>query len=143
LNFQWPTTLVPLIDAMEPWLPALTAIGVVMALASMLAIPWLVVRMPVDYFNQPERPVHYRDPLAWGLWVIRNALALVLLVAGLLMLVLPGQGILTIVMALMVSTFPGKYRIERAIMRRPGVLRSVNWIRRRYRKPALNQPRDN
>ncbi len=140
MNFQWPAGLAPLIGAVEPWLPALTVIGLIMALASMLAIPWLVVRMPVDYFHQPSRPVRYRGPLAWLLWVIRNALALVLLAAGVLMLVLPGQGILTILIALMVSTFPGKYRLERAIMRRPGVLRSVNWIRRRYRRPPLNPP---
>jgi hypothetical protein len=73
---------------------------------------------------------------------VRNALALVLLAAGILMLVLPGQGILTILIALMVSTFPGKYRMERAIMRRPRVLRAANWIRRRYHKPELNPPRD-
>ena len=57
-------------------------------------------------------------------------------------LVLPGQGILTLLIALMVSTFPGKYRMERAIMRRPRVLRAANWIRRRYHKPELNPPRD-
>lgn len=141
MNFLWPDWLIPFIRLMEPWFPALTAIGVVMALASMLAIPWLVVRMPVDYFNEASRPTHYRGPVAWLLWLLRNALALVLLAAGILMLLLPGQGILTIVIALMVSTFPGKYRLERAIMRRPRVLRSVNWIRRRYRRPPLNHPR--
>lgn len=142
MNFQWPTWLAPVIRTLEPWLPGLTVVGVIMALASMLAIPWLLVRMPVDYFNEASRPLHYRGPVAWILWLLRNSVALVLLAAGVLMLVLPGQGILTIVIALMVSTFPGKYRLERAIMRRPRVLRSVNWIRRRYRRPPLNQPRE-
>ena len=141
MQFNLPAWLEPLVRHLEPWLPALTAIGVVMALASALAIPWLVVRMPVDYFNTPSRPLHYRGPLAWLMWLLRNAFALVLLAAGILMLVLPGQGILTILIALMVSTFPGKYRLERAIMRRPGVLRSTNWIRRRYGRPPLNRPR--
>ena len=140
LNFQrdWQ----PLLEQLQPLLPILTVSGVIMALASMMAIPWLLVRMPTDYFNTPSRPLHYRGPLAWCIWVVRNALALVLLAAGVLMLILPGQGILTILMALMVSTFPGKYRMERAIMRRPRVLRAANWIRRRYHKPGLNPPRD-
>lgn len=132
----------PLLEKLEPLLPILTATGVVMALASMMAIPWLLVRMPTDYFNTPSRPLHYRGPLAWILWLVRNTLALVLLAAGILMLILPGQGILTILIALMVSTFPGKYRMERAIMRRPRVLRAANWIRRRYHQPELNPPRD-
>jgi uncharacterized membrane protein len=132
----------PLLEQLQPLLPILTVTGVVMAVASMLAIPWLLVRMPQDYFNTPSWPLHYRGPLGWCLWLVRNALALVLLAAGILMLVLPGQGILTILIALMVSTFPGKYRMERAIMRRPRVLRAANWIRRRYHKPELNPPRD-
>lgn len=113
-----------------------------MALASMLAIPWLVVRMPKDYFNTASRPLHYRSPLAWLAWLLRNLLALVLLTAGILMLVLPGQGILTILIAIMISTFPGKYRLERALVRRPRILRAVNWIRRRHGRPDLNDPRD-
>ncbi len=131
-----------LLEWAQPLFPALTLAGVIMALASMLAIPWLLVRMPADYFNTPGRPLHYRGPLAWVIWVLRNLLALVLLAAGILMLILPGQGILTILIALIVSTFPGKYRMERAIMRRPRVLRAANWIRRRYGKPDLNHPRD-
>ncbi|WP_290538524.1 S-methyl-5-thioribose-1-phosphate isomerase [Alcanivorax sp.] len=63
-----------------------------------------------------------------------------LLVAGILMLVLPGQGLLTILIALMASTFPGKYRLERAIMRRPGVFRAANWIRRKYDRTPLKHP---
>ncbi len=39
LQFNLPAWLEPLVRDLEPWLPALTAIGVVMALASALAIP--------------------------------------------------------------------------------------------------------
>ncbi|HEX5677345.1 MAG TPA: hypothetical protein VFX91_05175 [Alcanivorax sp.] len=131
-----------LLEQLQPLFPALTAAGVVMAVASMMAIPWLLVRMPADYFNTPGRPLHYRGPLGWVIWLLRNAVALVLLAAGMLMLILPGQGVLTILIALMVSTFPGKYRLERAIMRRPSVLRAANWIRRRHGRPELNPPRD-
>ena len=47
---------------------------------------------------------------------------------------------ITILIALMASTFPGKYRLERAIMRRPGVFRAANWIRRKYHRTPLKHP---
>ncbi|KAF0806361.1 hypothetical protein A6D6_01696 [Alcanivorax xiamenensis] len=127
-------------QTLEPWFPALTLIGLLMAVISTLAIPWLVIRMPADYFTAERRPTRYRHPGHWLLWALRNALAIVLLAAGLLMLVLPGQGLLTMLIAVMVSTFPGKYRLERAIVRHRGVFRAVNWIRRRRRREPLHYP---
>lgn len=135
-----PDWLAPLAHHLEPWLPALTATGILMALASMVAIPLLITRMPADYFTGDYHPTARRTPLGWLLWCLRNLLALLLLIAGILMLVLPGQGLLTILIAIMASTFPGKYRLERAIMRRPGVFRAANWIRRKYRRTPLQHP---
>lgn len=129
-----------LYDLMLPWLPALTLGGVIMALASMVAIPWLVIRMPADYFSGQQKPARHRSPAGWALWLLRNLAALLLLLAGIIMLVLPGQGILTILIAIGISTFPGKYRLERAIVRRPRVLRALNWIRQRYNRPPLRHP---
>ena len=140
MNAELPAWLAPLAQQLEPWVPALTITGFVMALASCVAIPWLLLRMPADYFTESYLPHAHRGPLAWFFWVIRNVIAVVLLVAGILMLVLPGQGLLTILIALMASTFPGKYRLERAIMRRPGVFRAANWIRRKYHRTPLKHP---
>lgn len=113
-----------------------------MALLSMLAIPWMLVRLPRDYFNAPSRPPRWPGPMTWMIAAARNLLALVMLLAGIAMLVLPGQGVLTILIALMVSSFPGKYRVERAIMRRRSILKAVNWIRRRNGTPPLDPPLD-
>ncbi|EKF73047.1 hypothetical protein A11A3_15612 [Alcanivorax hongdengensis A-11-3] len=140
MDLSLPPWLEPIARQLEPWLPALTISGIVMALASFIAIPWLLVRMPQDYFSVDYQPREERALLAWVVWFARNILAIVLLVAGLLMLVLPGQGLLTILIAIMTSTFPGKYRLERAIMRRPGVYRAANWIRRKYNRPPLDYP---
>lgn len=129
-----------LYDAMLPWLPALTASGVFMALASMVAIPWLVVRMPANYFTSHSKPPADRSAAGWTVWLARNLAALLLLVAGIIMLVLPGQGILTILIAIGISTFPGKYHMERAIVRRPRIYRALNWIRQRYNRPPLDHP---
>ena len=140
MKLALPDWLSPVAQQLEPWLPALTLTGVVMALASMVAIPWLLIRMPAHYFTEAYQPRSQRGPLAWLLWCLRNMLALLLLLAGVIMLVLPGQGLLTILIAIMTSTFPGKYRMERAIMRRPGVFRAANWIRARYHREPLLHP---
>jgi len=50
---------------------------------------------------------------------------------GLLMLVTPGQGVMTLLVGLLLMNFPGKYRMERWLVMRPGVLRALNWLRRR------------
>lgn len=140
MTLSLPDWLTPLAEQLEPWLPALTATGIIMAIASVVAIPLFIARMPEDYFTAEYHPYSHRHPLGWLLWTLRNLIAMVLLVAGIIMLVLPGQGLLTILIAIMTSTFPGKYRLERAIMRRPGVYRAANWIRRKYRRAPLQHP---
>jgi hypothetical protein len=50
---------------------------------------------------------------------------------------IPGQGILTILIGVMLLDFPGKRRLERAVIRRPRVLGAVNRLRARYGKPPL------
>lgn len=131
-----------LYQALLPWLPLLSLIGLVMALTSTIALPWLLLRIPADYFVTPSKPRLTRSPLHWLIWLLRNIVALVLLTAGLLMLVLPGQGLLTILIAIGASTFPGKYRLERAIMRRQAVFKAANWVRARYHRSPIIHPDD-
>ena len=50
---------------------------------------------------------------------------------------IPGQGLLTILIGLMLIDFPGKHRLERTIISRPKILRTVNRLRARYDKRPL------
>lgn len=59
------------------------------------------------------------------------------MVAGILMLALPGQGLLTIIIGLVLMDFPGKYYAERWVISRHSILLSINWIRKKADKPAL------
>ena len=61
-------------------------------------------------------------------------------VCGALMLVLPGQGLLTLLAGLMLVEFPAKRRLELWILRRAPVLRVVQWMRSRAGKPPLDLP---
>jgi hypothetical protein len=105
---------------------------------------WALVRLPRDYFtNEHRRPLGSwtRKPaLRVALLAGKNVLGVVLIVAGLLMLLVPGQGLLTIAVGLVLTDFPGKFRLERWIAKRPSVWRSINWLRRRAGREPLVQP---
>ena len=92
---------------------------------STVLLPWLVIQMPPDYFLKGHRHPLARRERHWTLHVAlvlgKNLLGLVMVLAGIAMLALPGQGILTILAGLMVMDFPGKYHLEGAIIRRRAV----------------------
>jgi len=50
---------------------------------------------------------------------------------------IPGQGVLTILLGIMISDFPGKERLERKIVSYPKVLEALNKLRERFGKPPL------
>lgn len=108
---------------------------------TLLAIPWLITRIPVDYFDNHTRTVTkspFRSMWIRWLWlIVKNVLGLGFLFFGLLMLVLPGQGILTVLIALTLLDFPGKFRLQRRVVALPGVLDAMNWIRKRRGKAPL------
>ncbi|MEN6556690.1 MAG: PGPGW domain-containing protein [Thermoguttaceae bacterium] len=111
----------------------LGAASVVMFVGSLLLVPWLVIRIPPDYFVRRRRQLDRqanRHPAVRVLWLIaKNLIGVVLLLAGVAMLVLPGQGILTILIGLLCLDFPGKFALERWLARQPSVLAAMNWIR--------------
>ena len=69
-------------------------------------------------------------------------MGMVLLVAGILMLVLPGQGLFTMIVGLMMMNFPGKYKFERWLVERGPVLKSINWLRARAGHSPLRTSMD-
>ena len=120
---------------------------------TLIVVPMLIVRIPADYFTGRRR-----RPLAW--WehhrllrvlalVVKNVLGGVFIIAGLAMLLLPGQGVLTILVGLMLADYPGKFRLECWLLSRRTVVRAVNWMRARagrspvpltYRSTLHDQP---
>lgn len=119
------------------WLPGLvwwgTGLSLATLVATVVAVPWVVARLPVDYFCQPRRAVLPQDQSFPGLVFmgVKNLLGAALVLLGILMLFTPGQGLLTLLVGLLLMNFPGKYQLERALVARPGVFRSLNWLRQR------------
>ena len=69
----------------------------------------------------------------------KNIIGYSLIMGGLLMLVLPGQGLLTIVTGLLLINYPGKYKLEQKLVAMPSVYRALNWIRAKANKPLLKR----
>ena len=121
------------------------ALSTVMFVGGLVLMPVLIVRMSADYFLHPEpssESWRRRHPvLRISALITKNVLGVVLLLAGLAMLVLPGQGIITILVAISLLNFPGKRSLELRIVRQGLVLQTINWIRARARRPPLILPR--
>lgn len=121
-----------------------TGLSVVVFVGSLLLMPALVARMPEDYFVRTGVPAPRwfdKHPASRAaMRVLKNILGLTLLVAGIAMMVLPGQGVITLLVALSLLDFPGKRRLELRCIRQPQVAGVVAWIRRRAGKPPLRLP---
>ena len=129
----------------NPWAPwTLFVFSITMVVAAVLLVPIVVVRIPQDYFA-------HRRPPAWG-WqkshpalrvtaiATKNAIGALLFALGLVMLITPGQGVLTILLGLALLDIPGKRRLERRIVARPAIFRALNALRKRHGKPPLDPP---
>jgi Putative transmembrane protein (PGPGW) len=119
----------------------LIAVSAIMFVASAVAVPLLLVRIPHDYFGpgvHRHTPFADRHPVVRGILLfVRNVLGVLLILAGLAMLVLPGQGVLTILAGLVLLHFPKKHELMRWIISRRAVLSSANWVRHRAGRPPL------
>lgn len=123
------------------WASGLSLLAVV---ATIVAVPWIVTRLPQNYFAREDRVVWRASPgqplIVWVIGGLKNLFGLLLIVLGLIMLVTPGQGILTLLIGLLLMNFPGKYRVERWLVLRPGVLRGLNWLRQKRGHQPFDVP---
>jgi hypothetical protein len=117
----------------------LGSISFLVFIFSLISIKWLVALIPSDYFIEDKRNKYQSSyPLTWLISIIiKNIVGYILIIGGILMLVLPGQGLFTIIIGLMLSNYPGKYFIERKFIAIPSVLKTINWLRKKSNKPPL------
>lgn len=146
-----PSWLPDWVQALAGWvlqptvLTWLVSTSVLLLALSLIGLPLVLARMPTDFFSRPERRTVRLSARARPFWFVvlrglRNALGAVLLALGVLMLFVPGQGLLTIFAALFLLDFPGKYRLLRWIFSRPAVHQPLNSLRRRAGRPPLELP---
>lgn len=115
------------------------SISLFVFLFSLLSIKWLVSLIREDYFiNKKDSKIKTSNIFIWYIVLIfKNLIGYSLILGGIMMLVLPGQGLFTIIIGLMMSNYPGKYSIEKKFIAIPTILKSINWLRRKSNKPPI------
>lgn len=130
-------------QALFTWMAVISAITFVI---SLLSLPWLVARIPADYFCHKKRhpaPLKQTHPLLRIMILVgKNLLGWILLLGGIIMLFIPGQGLLTIAMGLLLMDYPGKFTLERRIASNPKILNGLNWLRAKAKAPVLEIDRE-
>ena len=121
------------------------AIAAASLLISAAAGAAVAVHLPADYFLHERRPLPFAGrPLALrvSVAVLKNLLGVALIAAGVVMSLpgVPGQGLLTILLGLMLVDVPGKHRLERSIVRRRLVYGALNAVRARFGRPPIELP---
>jgi hypothetical protein len=109
-------------------------------LLNVIVIGFVFVKIPPHYFSS-----HYQDDFLpnsswitrWGVVILKNLAGLFMLVIGIVQLIGPGQGILSILTGLILMDIPGKRPLEARIVKRPTVLAAINKLRQRFEKPPL------
>ena len=114
------------------WVVGIASVALLAGTA--LLVPLIIILLPEDIFIREPPPWRKRRDRRLILHLIsatvRNLIGLCLLVAGILMLFTPGQGVLTIVLALVLIDFPGKRALVDRAARNPRVMAAANRVRR-------------
>jgi len=130
------------------WQTALISGGlfVITFLVSIGVAAFIMVKIPSTFFLDSHSRDWWSHRPPWQRWtatVTKNVLGALLVIAGVIQIFTPGQGLLTILIGIVLLDFPGKRRLERKIVGRPKVLAAINALRARYgREPlVLEEPK--
>jgi hypothetical protein len=121
-------------------------VGALIFLASFLInlgiVSFILVKLPADHFSKKRKTKFWAGPrpAIHAAKVIGKNIAGVLLVALGIVLSLPGvpgQGLLTVLLGIMLLDFPGRHRLEQKLLSKPSIVSTINRLRGRFDKPPL------
>jgi hypothetical protein len=122
-------------------LSLLGGVSLLMFVGSLIAVPLVLFQLPKDYLHREHKLVQeWPRCLSFPFMVLKNAFGVLFFLSGLAMLILPGQGLLTMFIGLVMLDFPRKQLLVRRILGYRRFLRVINRLRTRFGKPALDPP---
>jgi hypothetical protein len=128
------------LKAYEELFAALGLLSVFLFLVSLIIFPLIIIYLPHDFFVRSEPAFASLNPFRMLLRVLKNAFGCFLILAGILMLFLPGQGLLCLFLGVSLVHFPGKRRLEARLLSYKSVRNSVAWIRRKANRKRITLP---
>ena len=128
-----------MIDILKDHAQWLIILSIVLFIVTLILVPVIIVHLPVDYFSEIKRhKTDTRHPAIKILSIIiKNISGGILILAGLIMLFTPGQGLITLLTGIMIMNYPGKYKLERWLIIRFHLLTPINWYRARHHREPL------
>ena len=138
------------VEAMVMWLQShesflewTVPLSLLMMAATLFAVPLIIVRLPSGYLNEEDNQLSEIQPIWRRPYLIfKNIIGATLVLAGLAMLILPGQGLLTLIVGLGLMNFPGKRRLIRRIILRRRVLVAIIRLRASANREPIAMPDD-
>jgi len=102
----------------------------------------ILVKLPADHFSKKRKTKFWAGPrpAIHAAKVIGKNIAGILLVALGIVLSLPGvpgQGLLTVLLGIMLLDFPGRHRLEQKLLSKPSIVNTINRLRKRFDKQPL------
>ena len=145
LAFAPPAPLLAAWESLRLWLDQngtlvlwISVASALLCLGSIALLPLIAARLPVDYLLRlGEGRAADESPRHWSVTVARNLGGGLLVLAGLLLVPLPGPGVMVILVGLGLMDFPAKRRLMLHLVRRPSVLDPLNRLRRIFGQPDL------
>lgn len=141
---SFPPDIPALSEFLEPLLGWLTVFSLITFILSLVLIPWGIGRLSEDCFLKLHRNDNSGIPPTVSsviLSILRHGLGLVLILSGIAMIFLPGQGLLTIILGTLLLSFPGKRKLIDSLVCQPKIRKSLNWLRRKRKKPPFRWPK--
>jgi len=118
--------------AMPTWAETSAIVGVLLGILAMVSAYVAIPRLPRDFFS--------RTPPLGRARLLRRIVGTLLVIAGILMLVLPGPGAATALLGLFVLDLPAMRRLVIALLRRPKIAHAVNQLRQKKGRPPFVLP---
>jgi len=99
----------------------------------------VTLALPADILTREMQPIP-RAGIGRVVAVVRNLVAIPLAVIGIILLFLPGPGIGTIILSLLLADFSSKRHCIVRILSHKGTLRSLNVLRKRFGRERIVVP---
>ena len=111
-------------------------------LLNLAIVSVILVKLPADHFSKDRKTTFWSGPrpaLHAAKIIGKNILGLLLVALGVVLSLpgVPGQGLLTILLGVMLLDFPGRERLEQKLLSKPSIVNAINRLRGRFGKRPL------
>jgi len=139
-----------MVDLLSDFLSGLTwqkiLVGALIFLASFFInlgiVSFILVKLPADHFSKSRKTKFWAGPrpaIHAAKVIGKNIGGLLLVALGIVLSLpgVPGQGLLTVLLGIMLLDFPGRHRLEQKLLSKPSIVNTINRLRERFDKLPL------